>query len=383
MSSDDVPSDALASAPIVAWSCQPRSSEVETRLRRMAALPDVRYVAVMPDVHVAGETCVGTALATGDTIFPWAIGGDIGCGMATVAIDAGDDLLESRSRKERLLALLPRTVPSTKVSRELLHAMPAELSGSMLSSSRLEKLKRRDGTWQLGTLGRGNHFLELQADHEGRLWLLVHTGSRGMGQAISAEHRDKVGDDPRYGLVATSAEGQAYMNDLQWARSYAASNRQCILEVAEQLLLHVGGARCDWSTYFATDHNHVQQEEHFGRLLWIHRKGTQSAAVEERGVIPGSMGTATFHVTGRGHEAALRSCSHGAGRSMSRSEAREKLSITDLHRTMQSVVFDREHSASLLDEAPGAYNDIRQVLKAQRELVRVERELKPVLNYKR
>jgi tRNA-splicing ligase RtcB len=356
---------------------------VEDRLRKIAALPDVCYVAVMPDVHVAGETCVGTVIATADTIFPWAIGGDIGCGMAAVALDAGADLLDDESRKELLLQILPQAVPSNKLRKELLDALPGELARSALSAPRLEKLKRRDGTWQLGTLGRGNHFLELQVDQEGRLWLLVHTGSRGMGQAISAEHQSRWKCNPWYGLAARSDAGQAYLSDLQWALSYAAENRLRILEVVDELLTHVSGARCDWSTYFASDHNHVQQENHFGRALWIHRKGTQSAAIEEQGVIPGSMGTPTFHVTGRGHEAALRSCSHGAGRSMSRSEAREKLSIADFQRTMHSVVFDWKHRTSLIDEAPSAYNDIRQVLRAQRDLVRIERELRPVLNYKR
>jgi tRNA-splicing ligase RtcB len=237
---------------------------------------------------------------------------------------------------------------------------------------------------QLGTLGRGNHFLEFQADQDDRLWILIHSGSRALGQTITAHH---VRDAKRsaFGIACLNAgeeSGQGYFADVTWARAYAQENRLVMLRAVEQLMQRLFRATADGDSLLDCDHNHVQLERHSGQPLWIHRKGAQSAALDEPGIIPGSMGAASFHTRGRGCAAALLSCSHGAGRKLSRAEARQSVSEKAFARQVGSLWYDVRRTAQLRDEAPGAYKDIRAVMRAQRELTRVERQLRPILSYK-
>jgi tRNA-splicing ligase RtcB (3'-phosphate/5'-hydroxy nucleic acid ligase) len=241
----------------------------------------------------------------------------------------------------------------------------------------------RDARIQFGTLGRGNHFLEVQADLEGGLWLMVHSGSRALGPAIRDHHLRafaRSGKD----LVALPAEreGIAYLHDMELALLYAEQNRRAIAEGAERALASALGVGLDWSTWFGVTHNFVRMEQHDGRALWVHRKGASSAREGEAGIIPGSMGSRSFHVEGRGCAAALCSSSHGAGRRLARGEAARRISVKDLERDLRAVFFERDLAARLRDEAPGAYKDIGAVMRAQHELVRIVRELRPVLAYK-
>jgi tRNA-splicing ligase RtcB len=277
---------------------------------------------------------------------------------------------------------LYRDVPSNKhrTRREL----PSELRVLPLSDPRLEKVAQRDGSVQLGTLGRGNHFLEFQADEEQRLWMMVHSGSRAMGQAITNHHLQSA-EGKSSGLLFVDVEresGRAYLSDVDWAREYAAANRQAMLRAAEAILAKRFSVTVDWSSLIQSDHDHVQRELHFGEELLIHRKGAQSARSDEAGIIPGSMGTATFHVAGRGLAESLTSCSHGAGRRLSRDAARRQISVQRLERELGNVWCDRRRLRQLRDEAPSAYQDIEKVIQAQRDLVRVVRRLRPLLTYK-
>jgi tRNA-splicing ligase RtcB len=205
-----------------------------------------------------------------------------------------------------------------------------------------------------------------------------------MGPAIRDHHLDHgedVGGALR-ALDATSDQGARYLSDAAWARRFAdASRRAMAVEVGTVIEANLGARLC-WETVVTTDHNHVSLELHGDRELWVHRKGAMPARLGERGVLPGSMGSLSFHVEGRGHEQALCSSAHGAGRALSRTVAREKVTERELRRQMAGVWYDYRLANRLRDEAPAAYKDIRAVLRAQKELVKVTRTLRPVLNYK-
>ena len=254
-----------------------------------------------------------------------------------------------------------------------------------MPSAALEAVRRRDARVQLGTLGRGNHFVEFQRDQDdGRLWLMVHSGSRAMGQAVRDLHLERatVGAGGLRHLDASSPAGRAYLADAEYCRRYAAANRRAMVIAISQMMGELLGVASVEGSYIECDHNHVRAEMHLGRTLWVHRKGAMSASADELGIIPGSMGTQSYHVSGRGCVDALRSSSHGAGRAMSRDEARRRISTRELDRMMHGIWFDHRAAEQMRDEAPAAYKDIRRVMRAQRDLTRIVRTLKPVLCYK-
>jgi tRNA-splicing ligase RtcB (3'-phosphate/5'-hydroxy nucleic acid ligase) len=377
--------DNAPSAQVSMWLTEPLSSEVSKSLQRLANSDDVRQVAVMPDVHLAADVCNGTVIATNDLIYPVAIGNDIGCGMLAIACDLSADAISDELIAGRIMAGLYQRIPSNKHARSNLpDELPASLMAAELSVPSLEKLKQRDGLFQLGTLGRGNHFVELQSDSEGRLWLMLHSGSRGMGQAITDHHKrfTQASGTGLGFLDATEPTGKAYLSDLAWAIEYAMQNRLSMARSVESVLQSLFAAALDWSTLIHCHHNHVRREQHRDEQLWVHRKGALPATKNEPGVIPGSMGSRSYHVSGRGDARSLQSSSHGAGRSLARHVARQKISRHDLQRQMKGVWFDQRRADGLRDEAPSAYKDINPVMRAQRELTRIVRELRPILAYK-
>jgi len=364
------------------WLTEPLQPAVVGSVSRLRAADGVEKVCLMPDVHLASEVCVGAVVATEGVVYPQAVGGDIGCGMAALRFDLEASAIDNEQSAGRLLASLYRSVPSNKHRKPM--PLPEVLVPEELSDPKLAKIASRDGAVQLGTLGRGNHFLEFQSDQQGQLWVMLHSGSRGVGQAIAGHHTSSA-ESRSSGLVTIDAmtnKGQAYLHDAGWARRYAAENRLAMLRVVEELLSEQFRCIAESKTLIHADHNHVQEETHGGREFLVHRKGAQSAAENEAGIVPGSMGASSFHTVGRGCEAALRSCSHGAGRRMSRTEARRAVSTKAFERQVGGLWFDRRKADRLRDESPGVYKDIRQVMRAQRDLIKVVRELRPLLNYK-
>jgi tRNA-splicing ligase RtcB len=325
----------------------------------------------MPDVHLAEDVCVGAVVATRATLYPAAVGGDIGCGMHAVGFDVAASALDARAAAH-VLAGLYAQVPRDRHPRRDLGAPFG--GAAALSSPALARLAERDAALQLGTLGSGNHFVELQADDEDRLWLMVHSGSRGLGPAIRAHHSR--GRPGLVGLCADAEEGRAYLADVAYALAWAEENRARIVAAACAIVADVLGGRA--TDAIRCHHNHVRREHG----LWVHRKGAIPAAEGEPGVIPGSMGTPSYHTVGRGHPDALASSSHGAGRSRSRTAARKAISVRTLERELRGVFWDHRMAEALRDEAPSAYKDIGQVMRAQHELTRVVRRLRPVLAYK-
>ena len=358
------------------WLSEPLSKDVSLALERLARAPGVRRIAVMPDVHLADYVCVGTVVATDAVVYPQAVGGDIGCGMATLRVAGGLEALTPQ-RAEQLLEALRRQVP---VMRQL---KPQVIPEFDLSSPELHRRVLRDARIQFGTVGRGNHFVELQADEEHRLWLAVHSGSRALGPAIREHHLQRAAA-AKHGLIALPSGDAAkdYWQDHDAAQHYARGNRRAIAEQALRAIRDVLHLDADWSTWFDVTHNFVRQERHGDQDLWVHRKGACSALLGEPGIIPGSMGTTTYHVEGRGCDAAMRSSSHGAGRCLPRGEAMRRITIRQLTADLQGIYYNHQQSHLLRDEAPSAYKDIHKVMRAQKDLVRIQRRLTPILSFK-
>ncbi|QDU90343.1 RNA-splicing ligase RtcB [Pirellulimonas nuda] len=369
-------------APMETWLTEPLPSAVAKSVRRVRAAEGVTRVALMPDVHLANDVCVGAVVAADGVVYPQAVGGDIGCGMAALAFDVEASAIDNPRAAGALLAGLRRAAPI--IRRPQAAALPSSLNPSALSDPALARAASRDGAVQLGTLGRGNHFLEFQAETSGRLWVMVHSGSRAVGQAVARHHLAAAAParGALVGLDASSAAGEAYLSDAAWACAYAQQNRLAMLRSVAALVDDLLGVEADWGSLVHSDHNHVRRETHDGRTLLVHRKGAQSARDGEPGLIPGSMGAPSFHTQGKGRPAALASCSHGAGRRMSRSDARRTVSRDALARQVGALWFDRRATGKLRDEAPSSYKDIRLVMRAQRDLVRSVRELRPLLSHK-
>jgi len=338
------------------WLCEPIPREVSVSLERLRAAPDVRQIAVMPDVHVAGPFCVGTVLATTEWIYPEAVGGDIGCGMTALRFEGDAEALADARLARTILDEFSTAIPMNKHRPE---DVPDEFSSNLeresLSDPSLENVRRREGRYQLGTLGRGNHFVELQGDEQEGLWLMVHSGSRAIGQAISDFHgREERGARSGLWSLAADGSGGVYLADAAWAERYAAANRLAMARSVEAVLQRTLGVSADWTTLVDSNHNHVRRETYGGVDLWVHRKGALPAGEGVAGVIPGSMGTRSFHVTGRGCAAALCSSSHGAGRSRTRTEARRTIGGRQVERELRSVWFDPQMTDALREEAPSA-----------------------------
>jgi len=333
----------------------------------------------MPDVQVGPIVPNGCVLATHRHIHPDAIGRDIGCGLSAIRFDIPFDTIP-KSSLFSILNDLERWVKQPR--RRIGNALPQSCSADQLSNPLLSRRATREGLLQLGTLGRGNHFIELGLDQASNLWGLVHSGSRSMGQSITDWHLKKSSCDELNYLELESDLGQSYYSDMLWGIRYARENRLVMLNrLADSLETHLRSTPID-STYIDSPHNFARLENHLHEQLIVHRKSANSARLGELGIIPGSMAVGSRIVVGRGNCESLCSSSHGAGRIMSRSAAFEHLKVKHFKAIMGSIVFRKEHVARLLDESPAAYRSLAKVMQAQRELVATRDRIKTVLNFK-
>lgn len=371
------------------WLADKLQPETGKALVRLQSLADLQRMAVMPDVHPSADVCVGTVLATSCVVYPSAIGGDIGCGMTTARLR--DGVAWNRDAGVRVLKRWKQAISVAVRKAGAVHGVPCHTpDADDLVSPYLQRLARTTGERQVGTLGRGNHFVEMQADEEGGLWILVHSGSRAMGQTVLD---DALRSNPVRatlpGLDVASEAGQRYRAQQEWCVQYAKANRCALLAVAAAEAAVALGAtgwrkqgEIDWSTLIDLPHNFIRDEEHGGVKYIVHRKGAAPAMVGQLGVIPGSAGTMSAHVEGRGVPEALASSSHGAGRVLSRGDAKRAITMGSVRRAMGEVVYDEAMTDQLRDESPDAYRDLRVVLEAQRELIKVVRRLKPLVSFK-
>jgi tRNA-splicing ligase RtcB len=366
----------------------PQSIEPEAlkQIENTASLPFIfKHVAVMPDCHYGKGATIGTVLATKGAIIPAAVGVDIGCGMIAVKTPLKrDDLTDTGA----IRAAIERAIPMSagKNNRTLTESARARIA-------QLEKLAKRDynsidSNWKvaLGTLGGGNHFIELATDESGAVWATLHSGSRGIGNKIGNMYIRKAQDLAKKNRVALPDRDLAFLNegtqefddyvrDLQWAQQFAKLNRD---EMMDRVLAVLGHP--EELLRINCHHNFSQPEAHFGRTVWVTRKGAIEARRGMWAMIPGSMGTRSYIVSGLEHPMAFNSAPHGAGRRMSRTAARKQFTMGDLERAMRGIEFRR--SSVLLDEIPGAYKDIDEVMENAKELVEIKYVLKQFVNVK-
>ncbi len=365
--------------PIRIWARQ-ISTQTIRQLQRLAARAYVvDFVAAMADAHVAEGVAVGSVFATERTVVPRALGGDLGCGMSAVRLGVGAGAF-GRPELEAIIQALGRAIPTGEaVHRGRGVDVPEEVFERRLSTRSLEHTREALARRHLGTLGGGNHFLELDRDPEGILWLLVHSGSRGLGAAVAAHHARAASasaSDDLAGLDVDTEAGAAYFRDMVWALDFARANREALatraLEVIGDFLPLTEDERVD------IHHNFVAREHWFGRDVYVHRKGAVAVPTGARALIPGSMGTASYIVEGLGSADSFGSCSHGAGRVMSRKEARSAVRPDALKRAMRRIVYPEHLIRHLVEEAPSAYRDVTEVLEDQLDLVRRRLRLEPV-----
>lgn len=379
-----------AAAPIWLWT---RPDEVEDQalgqLRNIATLPWVHHhVAVMPDVHFGKGATVGSVIAMRHAVSPSAVGVDIGCGMMSVrtnltAEDLPDDLGPLRARIEAAIPVGNGPGGSAREVSRRVDDWPRWADFPTLHP-KVSKLFTR-ARHQMGSLGGGNHFIELQLDTFGRVWLMLHSGSRNIGKSIAdvhigvakaLAHNASLPDPDLAVFLAGTAEMTAYRYDLSWAQDYARMNRAVMMD---RYLAAVRAFRPNLAVEeeIQCHHNYVSEERHFGADVLVTRKGAISARAGELGIVPGSMGTGSFIVRGLGNPDSFTSASHGAGRRMSRTRARRTFTTDDLAR--QTAGVECRKDSGVIDEIPGAYKDVRAVIDYQRDLVAVEAELRAVL----
>ncbi len=395
-------------APLKLWdSAGPFEAGAMQQLRNVASLPFIfRHIAGMPDVHWGMGATVGSVIATKQAIVPAAVGVDIGCGMMAVrtsltASQLPDSLSAIRADIERAVPKGMESSQSANHAKGGWASTPNSVSRAWYD--RFEDRWRRivaknpkvDGktTDQLASMGGGNHFIEVCLDESDRVWVMLHSGSRGTGNRIgtwfiNAAKEAIVKETLDFHLVdkdlAFLTEGSQLFDDyieaMHFAQDYAMANRELMMVlVLEALRKHVPTFKADKAA-INCHHNYATREIHFGEQVWVTRKGAVSAREGELGIIPGSMGTGSFIVEGLGNAESFCSCSHGAGRVMSRGQAKKLISLDDHRAAMAGI--EARVDEGVLDESPAAYKDIGAVMDAQQDLVRIRHRLRQVVNVK-
>jgi tRNA-splicing ligase RtcB (3'-phosphate/5'-hydroxy nucleic acid ligase) len=377
---------------LISWASVLEPS-TEEQARRTARLPFIfPHLALMPDAHLGKGATVGSVIPTLKAIIPAAVGVDIGCGMIAVRTQfdtsdvAGRDL---RALRESIEAAIPLSAGNYNTA---LTATAATRVAELEDKAEVDYDQvARNWRLQLGSLGSGNHFIEVTADEQGRVWLFLHSGSRGIGNKLAQRHiavaRElcerwwiQLPDPDLAYLVEGTDEFWAYQRDLRWAQRFALLNR-------EEMMDRVIGCLAAWigepvveSERINCHHNFTQRETHFGKQVWVSRKGAIEATAGKPGLIPGSMGTASYVVVGKGDPVSLCSSPHGAGRVLSRSAARRKYGVQDLREAMVGIEY--RDSAAFVDEIPASYKDIDQVMTDAADLVEIRHTLRQIVNVK-
>ena len=389
-----------SATPIKGWvRGVPLEDQAHAQLRNIASIPFVGpWVAVMPDVHLGKGATVGSVIPTRGAIIPAAVGVDIGCGMAAVrttlrANDLPDNLAQLRSSIERGVPVgngpggEHRKLPDSHETRIAQSGLQAGLEAIKQKHRKIrtDKLER-----QIGTLGGGNHFIEICLDETGAVWVMLHSGSRGTGNLIGsyfielareALAKRVLGFHVPDKDLAFFMEGEPLFDDyveaVSWAQDYARHNREAMMaRVLAEMRHRLPKFQLE-KLAVNCHHNYVQKETHGGEELLVTRKGAVSARAGELGIIPGSMGARSYIVRGKGNPESFSSCAHGAGRRMSRSAAQRAFSPADLARQTDGILCRKD--AGVLDEIPAAYKDIDAVMAHQRDLVEIVHTLKQVL----
>jgi len=376
---------------VLSWASTLEPAALEQAIATASMPFVVKPLALMPDAHLGKGSTVGSVIATEGAIIPAAVGVDIGCGMAAI-----ETSLTSASLPDSLGALhdrVARAVPAGVGQGHEAREVDVMQLITRQPSTRLNDKQVATARSQYGSLGSGNHFVEVCLDERDRVWIVLHSGSRGIGNQLAVKHikvatglmKDyfiSLPDPDLAYLVQDTPQFNDYIADLLWAQAYAAANREAMLTAVLGEFEDFLGRHEVETSRVNCHHNFTQQENHRGRSLWITRKGAISAKAGQKGIIPGSMGTRSYIVEGLGNPASFESCSHGAGRRMSRTAANKTLSVESLRQAMEGRAWNDQDATSLVDEHPLAYKDIDQVMKDQVDLVKPLRMLSQILNYK-
>ncbi len=390
--------------PIKAWtSGVPLEPEAEQQLRNVASLPIVyKWVAVMPDVHWGMGATIGSVIPTKHAIIPAAVGVDIGCGMMAVQTTLNARELPDSLRMIR--SIIEQAVPHGRTNNGQKHDRGAWSSipqHHLNEWRRLQptykeilakhpKLKHGNDVNHLGTLGTGNHFIEVCLDAQDSVWFMLHSGSRGVGNRIGMYFIELAKRDMRKWMrnvpdvnLSYLKEGTESFDDyvlaVQWAQDFAMTNRRLMMDNLVDAIHESGEVPPFQSTHEVINchHNYVTVESHYGQEVWVTRKGAVRAQVGDMGIIPGSMGARSYIVRGKGNPESFHSCSHGAGRAMSRAAAKRRFTVADHELATQGVECRKDQD--VIDETPGAYKSIDAVMHAQRDLVDIVHTLRQVV----
>ena len=392
--------------PIKAWI---KGVNLEDQARRqllnISKMPFIYgWIAVMPDVHLGKGATVGSVIPTSGAIIPAAVGVDIGCGMmaARTTLKAGD----LPDNLPRLRDAIERAVPHGRTNNGgagdvgAWHDIPPAQQSAWskllpdfnLILSRHPKLGggRINNVNHLGTLGTGNHFIEICLDEEENVWIMLHSGSRGIGNRIGSYFIELAKEDMKHDLIqlpdadlAYLPEGAAHFNDyvqaVSWAQNFARTNRDLMMAAIVRSLQECPHLKDFSLTELVVNchHNYVEPEFHYGKNIFVTRKGAVSARAGELGIIPGSMGASSYIVSGKGNAESFASCSHGAGRLMSRTEARKRFTLSDHEQATRGIECRKD--SDVIDETPGAYKPIEAVMSAQSDLVEIVHKLHQVI----
>ncbi|HEX3186971.1 MAG TPA: RtcB family protein [Pyrinomonadaceae bacterium] len=374
---------------ILSWANHQFSLEEQSMLRNVSRLPCLfKHVALMPDAHLGKGSMVGSVVATKEAVIPATVGVDIGCGMMAVKTPFKSGILDGKLKELRLK--IEEAIPTGF----------AQYNESVDESSYWEGWNQFDelhagvrdrkakAMRQLGTLGGGNHFIEVCLDTENFVWLMLHSGSRNIGKELAERHistakslwrlNELPAPDLAY-FISGTPEFMAYWKDLEWAQRYAMKNREIMMARLLKVFNSMFNHREPFKPELAVNchHNYVALEQHYDETVFVTRKGAINAATGTYGIIPGSMGAKSFIVKGRGLPESFNSCSHGAGRKLSRGAAKRNFTKEDLER--QTAGVECRKDLGVLDEIPGAYKSIEMVMKNQEDLVEVVAEIKQVV----
>jgi tRNA-splicing ligase RtcB len=370
-------------------------SKTREQAEQTARLPFIfPHVALMPDAHLGMGATVGSVIPTLGAIIPAAVGVDIGCGMIAVRTQFTAEDAAGRALS-RLREAIEKVVPVSagKYNSRLFGSRTQARIDALSARGGAETASQLSPNWelQLGTLGSGNHFIEVSLDTTDRIWLFLHSGSRGVGNKIASKHiktaRElmrrwwiELPDKDLAYLVEGTDEFWAYIRDLRWAQTFALLNREEMMDRVTQRVSEWMGCDVAPDETINCHHNYTTREKHFGKEVWVSRKGAIEARAGQLGLVPGSMGTRSYVVEGLGNRMSLNSSPHGAGREYSRTAARKAFSVEDLRAAMAGIEY--RDTAAFVDEIPQAYKSIDVVMNDARDLVTVRHELRQILNVK-
>lgn len=371
--------------PIKLWLDKEQMDEgALEQARNLANLPFAfKHIAIMPDTHQGYGMPIGAVLATKGVIIPNAVGVDIGCGMCSLRTNLTD--IDTDDLKG-IIKIIRETIP-VGFAR---HKKPQDhnLMPKIIGNLPIVEQEYDNALYQIGTLGSGNHFIEVQKGSDGYIWIMIHSGSRNMGFTVANHYHEvakqlniaageNISNDLAY-LPESSEYFELYKNEMNYCLEFALANRTLMMERAKAAFTKVL-PEVEFSDFINKPHNFAAEEEHFGEMVMVHRKGATRARKGEWGMIPGSQGTRSFLVKGKGEAQSFQSCAHGAGRIMSRPQARKKLDFKKEIKALKELgVMHAIRSSKDLDEAPGSYKDIDEVMRNQQDLVEVHIELQPL-----